>query len=258
MRRRIEEPFESEAEMIECWLKTLSESRGSGKDWTVYPETEGWDLLLVHKDGYQVGLEAKLSLNAHVVEQALKDHNSRWCTSGPDYRGVIVPSNKIQHHLEVICEALGIGICRARRRERSTYYHLDLPNEDERWSNHGWHSWLPQERCAVPDYVPDVSAGHKSPIQLTSWKIKAIKLMIILERRGHVTRADMKALQISSSRWTDKYHGFLSADKARGGYVRHEGTPDLRAQHPVNYAEIEADIAKWCPPGYKFDGSIKL
>ena len=39
--------------------------------WTSYPETEGWDLLLVREDGLQLGIEAKLALNLEVLVQAL-------------------------------------------------------------------------------------------------------------------------------------------------------------------------------------------
>ena len=72
---------------------------------------------------------------------------------------------------------------------------------------------------------------------------EAIKLMIVLDRRGYVTRRDMKALEISATRWTDRYHGFLMPGPS--GYVRCNATPDLKAQHPINYAQIEADIDQW-------------
>ncbi len=108
-----------------------------------------------------------------------------------------------------------------------------------------WPHWLPAKRCPLPEYIPDVTGGHASPIALTAWKIKAIRLMILLDRRGFVTRQDMNALQISAARWTDGYHGFLARDPGRGGYVRCDRTPHLRAQHPVNFAQIEADFAKW-------------
>jgi hypothetical protein len=85
--------------------------------------------------------------------------------------------------------------------------------------------------------------------------VKAIKLMILLERRGRVTRGDMKALQISPTRWTDSWNGFLSASPEAGGYVSNGRTPDLKRQHPTNWAEIEADFAKWCPPGYRFEAA---
>lgn len=242
-------PYTSEAEMVADWLATLRASK-QGEKWTVYAETAGWDLLLVHVDGYQLGLEAKLSLNAKVLAQALAGSQSYWRDDGPDYRGILVPSGGSQLHIGSIARALGLGILSVRPRERGTWNHIELPDENSFGSTH-WPCWLPSRRCKLPEYVPDVEAGHSAPVQLTDWKIRAIKLMILLERRGYITRADMKALQISPTRWTDHWHGFLAVDKAAGGYVRCDRTPDLRAQHPVNYDQIEADFEKWCPPGYR-------
>jgi len=226
--------------MVAHWLEDLRATR-LGETWTVYPETGGWDLLLVHRDGFQLGLEAKLSLNAKVLEQALKETDSYWRPNGPDYRGVLVPAGKCQHHLTSIARALGIGIVTVRPRERGVRYAMNLPGEEPYHS--GWASWLPAQRVKLPAYVPDVEAGHSAPVMLTDWKIRAIKLLIVLGRRGFVTRADMKALQISPTRWCDGWHGFL--DRGADGYIRGERTPDLKAQHPRNWDEIEGDIAIW-------------
>src|SRR5690606_31126666 len=124
----------------------------------------------------------------------------------------------------------------------------NLPDEQGHdWDVRGWFPWLPAKRCKLPDYIPDVGAGTPAAVALTAWKIKATELMILLDRRGYVTRRDMKLLGISPTRWTDAYHGFLTADPIKGGYVRHASTPDLRAQHPVNYGQIEADFDTWAP-----------
>lgn len=39
--------------------------------WTVYPETSGWDLLLVDDDGVQVGIDAKARASFEVLMQCL-------------------------------------------------------------------------------------------------------------------------------------------------------------------------------------------
>jgi len=226
--------------MVETWINSLSDHQRA--DWTVYAETAGWDILLVHRDGYQLGIEAKLSLNAKVLEQTLSGLHSFYDSSGPDYRAALVPAKKVQNHLGKIAKALGIVIIPVREPEPRVYRWADLPDQNSDYN--AWPNWCPAERCKLPDYVPDVSAGHAAPVQLTPWKVKAIKLMIWLDRYGSVTRKDMKALQISPTRWTDHYNGFLSPG-ANGGYVRNTRTPDLRAQHPVNYAQIEADYDAW-------------
>ncbi len=231
--------YATEAEMVADWLAQLKAS-GAGKRWTVYAETCGWDLLLVHADGFQVGIEAKLSLNAKVLEQALSGADNYWRADGPDYRAVLVPEGKCQLHLTKIAGALGIQILTVTPLERGIIRGMGLP--DESWCSR-WANWLPAQRCKLPDYVPDVEGGHSAPVMLTEWKIRAIRLMIVLERRGYVTRADMKSLQISPTRWCDSWHGFLARTPA--GYVRCNRTPDLKAQHPINWAQIEADIADW-------------
>lgn len=208
--------------------------------WVIYPETAGWDLLLVHSDGFQLGVEAKLSLNAKVIDQALDRQHARHSHDGPDFRAVLVPSIGLQHHLSRICAAIGISIIALRGDQFGSSY-VNLPSN---YDDHHWHNWCPAIRCPVPDYIPDVRAGIASPIKLTEWKIKAIKLMIVLERKGWVDRSDMRAIGISPSRWTDCFNGYLARGGA-GQYVGCNATPDYRAQHPENFAQIEADIAKW-------------
>jgi hypothetical protein len=240
--------FATEAEMVATWLRTDFRNVNGRAQWLVYPETAGWDLLLVHEDGYQVGVQAKLSLNAKVLAQTLIGQHNEWRQTGPDYRAVMVPADKCQQHMGSIAAALGVVIMKVYPEERGLYRHPNLPDEGSNYA--AWPNWMPEARCPLPEYVPDVAAGCASPVQLTLWKVKAIKLMILLERRGHVTRADMKALQISPTRLTDHYQGFLG--RGENGYVRIARTPDLKVQHPTNWAQIEADFDKW---GAAFDVS---
>jgi len=227
----------TEAEMVGDFCAEVDKMRE--KPWTIYAETCGWDLLLVHRDGFQLGIEAKLSLNAKVVEQALSRTTSFYDSAGPDYRAVLVPESKLQHHLVTICGALGIGVIALRERHN----HLRLPDQSRCWND--WPNWCPAQRCELPDYVPDVCGGHSAPLKLTEWKIRAIKLCILLERRGFVTRTDFKDLQISPTRWTDAFYGFLVRAPERGGFVAGPRTPDFRREHPTNFAEIEADFDRW-------------
>ena len=238
------EGFASEAALVAAWLAELARFKHD-QHWTIYPETAGWDLLLVHKEaGFQVGIEAKLSLNAKVLSQSLDQSHSYYREAGPDYRGVLVPRGKCQQHMTAIARALGVGIIAFEPADRYVSW-TDSRLPSQRDYSTDWPCWLPGKRCALPDYVPDVVAGVAGPVQLTDWKIKAIKLMIVLEKRGHVTRNDMKALKISPTRWCDHWQGFLHPSPQRGAYVRGKRTPDLRAQHPVNYGQIEADFPIW-------------
>lgn len=245
--------FATEAELVATFCDLIhprhwATNPAYAPKWTPYHETSGWDLLLVHETGIQIGIEAKLSLNAKVLDQALP-HN-RALDNGPDYRAVLVPADSLQHHLISLARHVGITIIRCRPAVRTTYslgmgyFNPDLPDEKSAYCGDAWPNWCPAVRCALPDYVPDVTGGHSAPVQLTPWKIKAIKLMVVLERAGAVSRADMKALGISPTRWTDHYNGFLSPGP-HGGYVRNGRTPDLKAQHPTNWAQIEADFDTW-------------
>ncbi len=251
-----EKLFTAEADLVAAFCdcidpKHWERNPARAPKWVAYHETAGWDLLLAHPDGPQIGIEAKLSLNAKVLEQALP---SRWADeNGPDFRAVLVPGDGLQNHLTRIARYLGIVVLTVRDGRYGwrgagvgcAYdFSPNLPDLTDRWSDRDWPNWCPAERCKLPDYVPDVTGGRASPVALTDWKIRAIKLMILLDRRGFVTRRDMKALKISPSRWTDAWHGFL-VPGPDGGYVRCGRTPDFKAQHPVNWAQIEADFETW-------------
>lgn len=237
--------FRTEADLCRAFIAALPE------DWVAYSETAGFDILLVRKsDGAQIGIEAKLSLNAKVITQAAQNISAYMVTSpGPDFRAVMVPVGKTSG-LSAICDMIGLTVITVRSDDlidaynRSRFY-PSLPRFDD-WRE-AWWEFCPAARCRLPDYVPDVEAGHSAPVALTPWKIKAIKIAITLERRGFVVRGDFKHLCISMSRWTDPHAGWLVRN-GQGGWVATPKIPDFRTQHPVNYAEIEADFETWATP----------
>jgi hypothetical protein len=244
--------FSTEADLVAAFCSCIAPERFRFPDrapkWVAYHETAGWDLLLAHPDGQQIGIEAKLTLNPKVLSQALP---GRWADeAGPDFRAVLVPEDGLQLYVSELARHLGIVVIAVRGRPRAYHsapvgsafdFSPDLPDQ---WNARDWPNWCPAQRCKLPDYVPDVLGGKAAPVQLSEWKIKAIKLLIILERTGSVTRADMKVLGLSPTRWTDHWSGFLSPGPD-GGYIRNGRTPDLLTQHPENWRQIEADIARW-------------
>jgi hypothetical protein len=249
--------IDSEAHLVSLFCQEIEKRNANPRveqHWTIYHETAGWDLLMVDQHGVQVGIEAKMTLNPKVLEQALPEY---WEHDGPDYRAVLVARAGLQLHLHNIARHVGITVIRLDARQFSRDYAVDvtvspsrLPDEMDPhlFDFRDWHSWFPMKRCTLPDYIPDVAGGKPSPVTLTQWKVRAIKLVIILDRRGYVTRADMKHLDISPTMWTAPGHGFLRTGEVRGQYVRCERTRDFRAQHPDNYAQIEADWESWKPP----------
>lgn len=233
--------FEKETELCAAFLSILP------KEWTAYPETGGFDILLVrNEDGFQIGVEAKLRLNAKVINQVAESVSTYSVTaSGPDCRAVLIPYG-VTTDLAGICKLLNITVITVRKQEWNGefYSYPYLPTIDNEWSYREWAELAPHSRIELPDWVPDVVAGDKAPVSLTPWKIAAIKIAITLEKRGYVTRKDFGHFDISMSRWTQSRWIRPGSGKT---WVAGD-MPDFRSQHPVNYPQIEADFEKWKSP----------
>lgn len=278
----MKQKFATEAALVTAFCDAIEQTNRAfqhaperGESWTIYPETAGYDLLLVHDaTGVQIGVEAKLSLNLKVINQVLPSrHDVGWTrpSYGPDYRAVLVPTGGTERGLGHICELLGVTVLTIYNSRPDPYegepgfgtpdfkpwpgykprlpswtITPHLPNETTDTTLYGdhWHPWCPEERCKLPEYIPDVPAGVASPVILSDWKIRAIKLLIVLDRRGYVTRADMRFLKLSPTIWTQA-GGYLTTGAERGKYIRRPRTPDFQKQHPRVWTEIEADIEKW-------------
>lgn len=252
MQRSRKATFATEADLCRAFISVVN-----AEEWTVYPETADFDILLVRKsDGFQIGVEAKLSLSTVALCQALE--GLKFATAaGPDCRAILVPYG-VGQSLAPICQHLGITIIQMDNLEatdhrairyRQLRYAPALPSDRARLADVDWHEFCPAKRCALPDYVPDGEAGHKGPTKLTPWKILALKIVILAETRGYVTRADFKHLRLDSRRWLDRGR-WLIPGAERGQYLLGPGLPDFKGQHPVNYGQIKADIAKWHPTPY--------
>lgn len=233
--------FEKETDLCADFIRRVP------KEWTVYAETGGFDILLVrNEDGFQIGVEAKLKLNAKVVGQVAERIGSYYTAAdGPDCRAVLVP-HSAGNDLSYLCRLLGIEVIRVGG---MTYkgFHPDLPRIENHWQERWW-EFFPTKRLTLPDYIPDTIAGDKSPMMLTDWKIRAMKLAVLLDKTGHVTRADFKKINVSISRWIGNHSfAWLQPGKERGSFVRGSHFPDFLAQHPVNYKQIEADFDEWNP-----------
>lgn len=270
--------FVNEADLCASFLAYLPEG------WTAYAETEGFDILLVRtSDGAQIGVEAKMTLNAKVLLQAAQGlyarHNGG--TSGPDYRAALVPAGTASTEMIALARLIGVTVitCSNERMRREAAekralmygeashtrmyewalkeqakFSPELPEIDSHdWKN-AWIDLLPETRCAVPDYVPDVKAGRPAPMQLSAWKIKAIKIYVLIELRGYATGMDFIELEINRQRFVQM--GWLVPipnpdDKRRSRYEACKGTLDLRRAHPVNFDQIKADFPKWATANMK-------
>lgn len=239
--------FRSEADLCAKFIASIDRVR-----WTAYAETAGWDILLVRRpDGFQIGIQAKMAFNAEVICQAL-DQYGHWSVDkpGPDCRAILAPSKNAQRNLHRICTYIGVTpiLMESPLREswnRSDKFRPRLPVDGQEWITNEWFEQAPTKRCTLPEYVPDVAAGASAPLQLTEWKIKAIKLAIIIETRGFATRADFNYLQLDHRRWIAPDQQWLVVKD--GVFKAGLRMPRFRKAHPKNYKEIKDDAARWMP-----------
>lgn len=241
-RSRLELPWKTEAELCEDFIRG---ARALG--WTVYPETAGFDLLLVAPDGRQVGVEAKLRPNLELVGQ-ICDHALHAWQQVPDHLAVLV--GRSNRHLGAVSRKAGFEVIDGseviRQRERNEWS-LDRAPDGSDCEN-PWGAYRPKhtehwprledgtKRCVLPSFVPNLQAGIPGPIQLTPWKIKAIRLCGRLRERGWVTTQDFKELGLDSSRWIRGSLRWLEDSGERDGrrfkYVARPGVELPDEQRP--------------------------
>ena len=236
--------FDSEKHLVDTFIATVDKTI-----WTPYPETGDFDLLLSRvSDGFQIGVEAKLSLNTKVIIQAA-DLSRNHMRPGPDCRAVLVPSSprkREQGDYAALLQALQIVVIRVGGRGAAPWVSKGLPAAPDgpvggyrsEWPEH-----FPAERITLPEYVPDVAAGVKGPTKLTRWKVQAIKLVILLRRRGYLVRRDFVRLGVHPSIWTQRR--WIVQGAVRGQWVEGSGIPDFERQHPLNFIQISNDFDKW-------------
>lgn len=221
-RRKPEQHFKTEAELCAAFAK-VSEAAG----WTVYAETAGWDQLLVDADGQQIGVQAKLRPNIAVLHQAIEyDHPER---HGPDFRAVLVGSNDAA--FEWIARRLRL-ICIAPQWGKEIRFPTLAAYEDFRRA--------PKQRHKLPEFVPDVPAGVPCPVQLTAWKVKAIRLCAVLRSQGYVTRADFKRFGLDYRRWFSGEPSWLRCEQDGRWVPDGKRLPD--EDHPKVAAEIMRQV----------------
>ncbi len=228
--------FDSEAALCAAHIRAVE---GTKSGWTAYAETAGWDILYVHADGTQVGIQAKKALNIAVLTQAIDATYHE--DIGPDFRAILVPRGDCSSDL---CSALGLTLIQCRiagRRDEVIEFWPELGSlERDRWSK--WHYRNPARRHALPRYVPDVPAGVPGPSTLTDWKIAALEVCAVMELRGWITREDFRRAGIDHRRWVEAWLAPV-ADRP-GAWTWRSGFRGFALDHPKVYPQVLEDVRK--------------
>lgn len=208
--------FATESDLCAAFIKYQT-----AQGFTAYAETAGFDILLV-RDGIQWGVQAKLTLNTKVLCQLLPEFEE----VGPDHRVILVPDSR---GLGRLCTALGFNL----------QYPLHWGSTCTFGDLSACFDWNPVSRCPLPEYIPDVAAGVSGPVQLTKWKIGALRIVAHLFTHGGITRNDIKRLGCDPTRWCQ--HWLQPHHDRRGVYVIGSKMPRFDAQHPEVFAQIMAE-----------------
>jgi hypothetical protein len=240
----------TEAELCAIFMRDMNAQEG----WVCYPETGEFDIVAVHESGRQIGVEAKLVLNAKVAEQIFpSDGWTRYNDEGPDHRLVIVRSiTESNAGIARLLNACGVLVWEPRCHERydpqikqyrpGAYFDLDNQLRWDRAAGDGgrdwgvttaFFDWNPVSRIALPEIVPNVPAGVPAPVRLTPWKQAAVRVVARLRVRGSITAKEIVAEGCSASTWTQRW---LVQGGRRGQWVESDQMPAFDQQHPDLYA----------------------
>ena len=199
--------FEREADLCAAFIEAAA-----ADGWTAYPEQGGWDILLVRR-GVQIGVQAKLKANEHVLVQAVGNVGK---DDGPHYRAVLVGgfpgrtneaeterTNRfytIAQHLRLIVFDDPQSRLYASRHPRGRWC---LWSADRNLSRYQWYRGIQKPELRhyrrktiktvwLPPFVPKLEAGIPSPRSISPWKICACELEKIAITKGWVCLSDAR------------------------------------------------------------------
>lgn len=194
--KRGEVTFEKEADLCASFAES-AKTQG----FKVYPETSGWDLLLVSeresrigrytvvKKGDVLGVQAKLRPSLEVLAQSIPRHLN---SAGPDFILMAVP--RTSSAFRTVAQALRIDVVAPY-----TYGF----GGDARWDVRPVNRHYFLEKPWYPDLEVSMPAGTPAPKSLTKWKIAAIRLCLYAETVPHITILDFERFGVSPHRWIE-------------------------------------------------------
>jgi len=222
--------FKTEADLCAAFI-AWAERHGA----TCYAEWAGWDILVVLSDGVQLGIQAKLRLNAEVIGQATPDrYGWEYDLAGPDFRAVLVPA---PNQLSGIASRLGLEVFYAYETgypKSRIDFHPALDGGRDLRGSDAWLDWNPAKRHELPPAPTDAIAGSPCPVTLTPWKLGALSVLAELSVKGTITAKRMRELRVNPSRWLQGR--WLEPGPTRGDCVRGAVCPKFDEQHPQAFA----------------------
>jgi len=230
---RREPKFKTEADLCAAFIAWVARKY---PDIKCFAEWAGWDILIAYPDGFQIGVQAKLKLNADVIGQA-SPSDWGYDDHGPDYRALLVPERSALHFIAL---RLGLIVFEARsdwdyKAQEKTYQFFPdlmgwrgLPVDPE------WLDWNPRNRHVLPPTCTDSIAGSSAPVSLTPWKLCALDVLAELAVKGRITAKRMRELGVTPGRWTT--YRWLEPSEPRGNWVRGDRCPKFDEQHPTAFA----------------------
>lgn len=189
--------------------------------WTAYPEQGGWDLLLV-RQGVQVGVQAKLVGNIHMLLQALPGNPRKEDVEGPCYRAVAVgrwPGRTAgarigrRNELAALAMRLRLLVLEGPTEElgkTGTWLKRSWPcvNLERRYTGYGppaidwrWYRWRPKRPVWTPPFVPDLPAGVPAPSSVSAFQIASVKLERLANEKGWICLSDVRNIEGADGNW---------------------------------------------------------
>ncbi|HHH28818.1 MAG TPA: hypothetical protein ENK57_10810 [Polyangiaceae bacterium] len=251
-RKKIEKPPmpRRESQLCEILMK-----RARAEGWIVYPETAGFDILLVATEetravveatrlrrrytgsddsiraGDMVGVEAKMSANVTVLAQAIDRGRARHSATGPDFRIAYVKKvPKGTTDFYDVARELNVGVWTLNDATGTGRYSRPLAPPAFRW--------MPKRRPKLPPIVPTGPAGVPSPMRLTPWRVKALHFLLLIEARGYVTSEHFRAMKLDPRIWRERW---LVPDGKEGRLTKYVVRIPKRADFPSRGFEDELE-----------------
>lgn len=257
--------WSSEAEMLDAFLV---QAKAAG--WEVYPETSGFDALLVAPDdvaepfvpGDQIAVEAKLRPSVKLLAQVMPPAELSERPAA-DFYVVVVPHRRGSlRDLIDVAHRLGVAVI-ADNPQHGDYYRAAFASPGARpFGGAQLILWQRYPRIGPQLWTPgapvDTPAGVPSPSSVTPWKWAAVKLCLELDGL-RITTEHFDRRGVSFPRWLRE--GWVRQVDILGRRHVYEitddpGRPDRRWPEVVEALRASGQLSPPEDQGHLFDGEV--